>query len=135
MHELMALLGMSFASWALMSWLACAFLAAFVASEKYRCTTCWFVVGLLFGPVGLLAVVGLPDRGEERLRPSPKTHVTCPDCAEFVRNEAVVCCHCGCKLTPMVKNNAGLVDLQSSVTGRITQRDQSWIPPGYEDKA
>jgi len=33
-------------------------------------------------------------------RPTPETHVRCPDCKELVRNDANVCKHCGCKLTP-----------------------------------
>ena len=32
--------------------------------------------------------------------PHPDTHVKCPDCREFVLEEATVCEHCGCKLIP-----------------------------------
>lgn len=36
--------------------------------------------------------------GEER--PTPQTHVRCPDCKELVRKDANVCKHCRCRLTP-----------------------------------
>lgn len=33
-------------------------------------------------------------------RPTPDTHVLCPDCREPVRKDARVCKHCGCRLIP-----------------------------------
>jgi hypothetical protein len=33
-------------------------------------------------------------------RPTPDTHVRCPDCKELVLKEANVCKHCHCKLMP-----------------------------------
>lgn len=47
--------------WFFAAWLACAFFAGHVASEKARCGFCWFCWGILFGPVALVASVGLPD--------------------------------------------------------------------------
>ena len=32
--------------------------------------------------------------------PTPETHIICPDCKEFIKKEARVCKHCGCKLIP-----------------------------------
>jgi len=86
--------------WLVVLWLICGFFAGYVAYEKGRWGFWWFVMGLLFGPIALLAVVGLPDISSSMFQPSPKTHVTCPDCAEFVRNKAKVCPYCSCKLTP-----------------------------------
>ena len=37
-------------------------LARAVASQKARSSRRWLMAGLLFGPLGLLAVAGLPDR-------------------------------------------------------------------------
>ncbi|MBA3505473.1 MAG: hypothetical protein H0T80_06780 [Betaproteobacteria bacterium] len=38
--------------------------------------------------------------------PRPDAHVRCPDCKEFVLNEANVCKHCGTKLMPQSKVRA-----------------------------
>jgi hypothetical protein len=40
--------------------------------------------------------------------PHPDTHVRCPDCREFVLNEASICKHCGCKLIPQGKVQNGI---------------------------
>ncbi len=48
--------------WALATWLAAAAFAGYIAMEKDRCTLCWFAWGVLFGPLALLAVIGLPMR-------------------------------------------------------------------------
>ena len=44
------------------SHLASAFLAATIARQKARNSRMWFVAGLLFGLLGLIAAAGLPDR-------------------------------------------------------------------------
>ncbi|WP_067759370.1 hypothetical protein [Orrella dioscoreae] len=45
--------------WALLSWLACACLSAYVASTKGHSAFWWFLWGLVFGPLGLIAAAGL----------------------------------------------------------------------------
>jgi hypothetical protein len=61
----MALLAVLLTSiWAILSvvgWLISAFLAHHVANAKGACGACWFLVGVLFGPLALLAAVGMPD--------------------------------------------------------------------------
>ena len=44
------------------SHLASGFLAATIARQKARNSRMWFFAGLLFGLLGLIAAVGLPDR-------------------------------------------------------------------------
>lgn len=44
------------------SHLASAFLAATIARQKARNSRSWFVAGLLFGLMGLIAAAGIPDR-------------------------------------------------------------------------
>lgn len=118
-----------------LTWLACGAFAGYVAAEKARSGFFWFCAGLVFGPMGLLAVVGLPDRSTEKFRPSAKTHGICPDCGEFVRKTAKVCGHCGCKLDAEQAPQGGLQDLQNQFAAQIGQHDEAWIPSGYEDKA
>lgn len=84
-------------------WVAFAVVTAFAAPSRGREFGTWFVLGLLFGVFALIAVLVLPPRTPGLDRPTPKTHVECPDCAEYVRNEARVCKHCGCKLIPQTK--------------------------------
>jgi hypothetical protein len=47
---------------ALLFGVLCAFLSSSVAGEKGWSQANWFFAGFLFGPFGLLAVVGMPDR-------------------------------------------------------------------------
>lgn len=90
-------------TYGLLVWFACGAFSSHVASEKDRCGVCWFIWGILFGPMALLATVGLPDksrpRGVDAI--SPKTHVLCPQCDEPVKNEARKCRHCGSALIPV----------------------------------
>ncbi len=78
------------------------------ASNKGRSGFGWFVLAVVISPI--LAAIFLAVSSDLSPRPAlaldaptPSTHVTCPDCAEFVRKEANVCKHCGCKLTPIVE--------------------------------
>lgn len=61
----MALLALLLTSiWVVVSvvgWFISAFLAWHVANAKGACGLCWFLLGVLFGPLALLATVGMPD--------------------------------------------------------------------------
>lgn len=54
------------------------------------------IIPVLFGWWGLIAL----SKQKKEATPTPDTHVKCPDCRELVLNDARVCKHCGCKLTP-----------------------------------
>ena len=41
-------------------WVVCGGFAAYLASEKSRSGSVWFLLGLLFGPLGLIAAAGVP---------------------------------------------------------------------------
>jgi len=43
-------------------WVACGGLSGALAGVKGFDKTTWFMAGLFFGPVGLIAAAGLPDR-------------------------------------------------------------------------
>lgn len=86
---------------ALIAWFGCGAIASHVASEKNRCGVCWFIWGVVLGPMALLATVGLPDKTKGYDAISAKTHVLCPECDEPVKNEARKCKHCGSRLIPV----------------------------------
>lgn len=42
-------------------WLMCGVFAAYLASQKRRSGAVWFFIGLLCGPIGLIAAAGVPS--------------------------------------------------------------------------
>jgi hypothetical protein len=78
--------------------LICAFLASNLAEKKGQSSGNWFVVGLLFGPFGLIAAAGLPIKQATTL-PLNISIKRCPDCAENINKEALVCKFCGAKFS------------------------------------
>lgn len=52
--------------WWPIAWIACAFFSWVVAREKQYSGFAWFLLGILFGPVTLVAAAGLPDRSAPR---------------------------------------------------------------------
>lgn len=81
--------------WGLLGWVACAAFAGHLAGEKGRCGFCWFVLGVVFGPLALIAAVGLPAKG-----PTRRTHAQCDMCHEFVLPQARKCRHCLTEFAP-----------------------------------
>lgn len=67
--------------WAPAAWIACAIFAWFLAREKCYGGVSWLLLGILFGPVTLVAAVGLPDRagqltaspGHRKLEPTMRS--------------------------------------------------------------
>lgn len=107
MGAFLAIVGMYASMWIVVAWLGCGLFSGHLAAEKGRWGFWWFLMGILFGPIALIAAAGLPDKNLMRFQPSPKTHVTCPECAEFAHKTAKVCGHCGCKLIPELEQKKG----------------------------
>jgi len=85
----------------LLFWFICAVLTGFVAAAKGRSGFGWFIIGLFFGFISLLAVGLAPGpKKADPNAPHPDTHVRCPECREFVYKDASKCKHCGTKLVP-----------------------------------
>lgn len=96
-------------------WLLCGMLAAGIYSNKGGSGLLGFLVGAIFGPIGvIIALVSKGDQSAlERRELTNGTMKKCPSCAELVRSEATVCKHCGRELdaTPLyprvMTNGAG----------------------------
>jgi hypothetical protein len=74
-----------------------AILCAIVAGAKKHSIPLWFIAGLFFPVVAPVVIIFF-----RQAPPGPSTHAKCPDCKEFIRKDAIVCKHCGCKVTPQV---------------------------------
>lgn len=82
-------------------WLLCAIFSAALASSKNRSGFGWFLLGLLFGPFGLL-VAFFPRREQPSSSALGESITeetrTCPFCAETIRRAAKVCRFCNREL-------------------------------------
>ena len=67
--------------------------SAFVASEKGRDGVGWFMLGLLFGFLALLAIVGLPKIDDSLAAQEPRRR-RCSVCFELILPEASICPYC-----------------------------------------
>lgn len=84
----------------LLVWIGSAVVCWIVANNKARFAGGWFLLGLILGPLVVLAAIALPSLEKDVNAPTAKTHVKCPDCRELVIAEAKVCKHCHCLLVP-----------------------------------
>jgi hypothetical protein len=70
-------------------WIVTAMFCTYLANEKDRSPLAWFILGVLFGPIALLALGFVPVGSKQ-----------CQTCAETIRRQAKVCPHCGTKFEP-----------------------------------
>lgn len=81
----------------LLLWIGCGIVSAMIANSKGNSGCGWFAIGVLLGPIGLLMAFFTSDNELEKNFRKGNTK-KCPYCAEFVKEEARICKHCGRRL-------------------------------------
>lgn len=70
-------------------WVCCAIGASAIANEKNRSWVDWLIIGFLLGPFAVLIIGFMPTWYP------PVKQKKCPFCAELIKQDAIVCKHCG----------------------------------------
>ena len=76
--------------------LICAFVTAYINRRKGRSAVAGVIVGLFFGPIGVILAL-LTSTNHDALETrsiDSGAGKKCPDCGELVRAEARICRHC-----------------------------------------
>ena len=85
---------------AAIAWLAFAALTAFVANARGRSTGIWFLLGVVLGPLALVAVLVMPRPGEAAAPEAEADGSACPVCRVLVERSLKTCPTCGHPLEP-----------------------------------
>ncbi len=77
--------------------IACAALSGYLANQKGYNGESWGFIGFFLGIFGVIAAAGLPVKNNKETL--SKMTKKCPDCAEIILKEAIVCKFCGKKFS------------------------------------
>ncbi len=91
-----------------------ALIPAMIAQKKGRSALLWWVFGVL------LFIVALPASIIIKPLEAQATGKKCPKCAEFVKEEALICKHCGSDVTSI-----DVSPIEATVIQDESEKDQS----------
>ena len=83
---------------AIFLWFSLSVLAGYIANNKGNSFTSYFILSLFLSPlIGLIASIVSTEntRAIEDEKLASGEYKKCPDCAELIKAQAVVCKHCG----------------------------------------
>lgn len=106
-------------------WIVMGVLCALIALAKRRSGLGWFLLGCLFGPLALLFAAAMSAAPRAQGEPA-HTLKTCPDCAETVKIQAVVCKHCGQRLGNVIENNPNQEQWASELEKLPKRKGNRW---------
>ena len=107
-------------------WLLCGAASAMVASSKGRDAFGWFLIGALFGPIGLLIclIAGKKEKVIEENSINSGNYKKCPYCEELIKSEAMICKHCSKEQSlPAVEGKVNDQDNHRNLQSAIASND------------